>query len=206
MSVLVACECSQVVTSAFLDLGIDAYSCDLQPCYGNYPERHIQRDALEVLYSRSWDIVIAHPPCTFLSAAGAVSMFPNGQLDEKRYISMLAARNFFYQIWDYPGRVCIENPKPLKICNLPVPSQHVEPFYFGDPYTKFTYLWLKDLPGLIATCLCDPHEISPWVLGAADSDDLSLGHNRQWRRSRFFPGVAAAMATQWRGYCSEYRI
>lgn len=200
LSVLVACECSQVVTSAFLNVGCDAFSCDLQPCFGDYPGRHIQDDALKVLYSRSWDLVIAHPPCTFLTISSSCRMFHGGEIDPYRYSSMLAARDFFLAFWDYPGRICIENPKPLKICRLPSPSQHIEPYYFGDPYSKFTYLWLKGLPGLMATLICE--EFLPWVGGHSSSgaaDRLSIG-NRQFRRSRFFPGVAQAMAAQWSSF------
>ena len=204
MSVLVACECSQVVTSAFLDIGIDAYSCDLQPCYGAFPERHIQRDALEVLYSRSWDLVIAHPPCTYLSQVGYSNFFCDGVIRADRLELAIKARDFFLSFYNYSGRICIENPVHHNLVELPPYSQIIQPYDYGEIYSKRTCLWLKGLPGLISTLQCPKEFIKPWVYGGADSDDLSLGHNRQWRRSRFFPGVAAAMASQWRGYCSEY--
>ena len=93
--VLVACEESQVVCKAFRAAGYEAYSCDIQPCSGGFPEWHIQDDAIKVLYSFDWDLVIAHPPCTYLTKAGADSLYRGGSLDYTRYYKGLAARDFF---------------------------------------------------------------------------------------------------------------
>lgn len=185
---LVACECSQVVTTAFRELGITAFSCDIQPCYGGHPEWHIHDDALDVAYSGEWSMMIAHPPCTYLSNAGNGSLvLSDGSVDPERYNRLLAARDFFLRLLNAPiPRICIENPKPTSRANLPLSSQAVQPYYFGDPFSKYTLLWLRNLPGLMATCIC-PNYVS-WT---------SI-HKSPRIRSQTFPGIASAMANQWR--------
>lgn len=188
--VLVACERSQVVCSAFRSFGVEAYSCDVLPCYGHHPEWHIQGDAIQVAYSGDWSLMIAHPPCTFLSNAGNRWLYlPDGSLNSVRLASMAAARDFFLALFNAPiPRVCIENPKPNSRAQLPDCSQVIQPYYFGDPYSKYTMLWLRNLPGLMATCICSKY--SSWT----------FKHSSPTVRSRTFPGIAHAMAMQWRGF------
>ena len=185
--VLVACERSQVVCSAFRALGVEAYSCDIFAAYGDHPEWHIQDDAIKVAYSGDWSLMIAHPPCTYLSNAGSVHLYlPDGSLSESRLAAISAGRDFFLSLLNAPiPRVCIENPKPVRLARLPPCSQVIQPYYFGDPYSKYTMLWLRNLPGLMATCIC-PDYVS-WT----------RCHSSPTVRSRTFPGIAAAMASQW---------
>lgn len=193
--VLIACECSQTECAAFRALGFSAFSCDLQPSYGSLPQYHIQGDALEVMNSYPWHLIIAHPPCTYLSAAGSNSMHDSrslrpGNVDPHRYELMLAARAFFYAFYQWDGcPIAIENPRPLRLACLPTKSQVICPSDFGHPYTKRTYLWLKGLPPLLPTHYHDGH-IGSWLSHCSSSKN---------RRSKSFEGVAAAMAAQWGG-------
>jgi site-specific DNA-cytosine methylase len=140
-AVLVACEESQEVCKAFRARGHDAFSCDIQPCSGGHPEWHIQGDALEVL-DYGWDLLIAHPPCTYMSNAGARWMYPvAGSIDEERYRKAMEAKEFFMQFLDANvPMIAVENPRPMKIVGLPEPSQTIQPYNFGDPYSKATHL------------------------------------------------------------------
>ena len=191
--VLVACEESQVVCKAFRSAGHEAYSCDIQPCSGGHPEWHIQGDALAALYCNDWDLVIAHPPCTYLSNAASRFLFSGGKLDYDRYYKGVLARDFFMDFYNYPGRIAIENPTPCKIFNLPAPSQVIQPFMFGHNCTKRTLLWLKNLPILMATDIVIP-EFS-WV--GSSYNPFNPGVRSAKDRSRTFSGLAAAMADQW---------
>lgn len=184
MKVLVACERSQVVTSAFLSRGCDVFSCDLEPCLGPYPSRHIVADCRSVLGSESFDLVIAHPPCTYLSNAGR-RWFGRESWPIDRYYKMLAARDFFMFFLKLDCRVCIENPRPMELCLLPLPSMVVQPYEFGDDFSKKTYLWLKDLPPFFPK------------FSSSDSFVSWVSVSRGFERSRFFPGIAAAMAEAW---------
>ena len=188
--VLIACERSQIVCSAFRAFGVEAYSCDILPSYGLHPEWHIQDDAINVAYSGEWSLMIAHPPCTYLSNAGNSYLYlPDGSLSESRLAAMAAARDFFLSLFYAPiPRVCLENPKPNGRACLPPCSQVIQPYYFGDPYSKYTMLWLRGLPGLMATCICP--EFTSWT---------SI-HSSSTVRSRTFPGIASAMASQWRSF------
>lgn len=187
---LVACERSQVVCSAFRAFGVEAYSCDILPAYGGHPEWHIQEDAIKVAYSGQWSMMIAHPPCTYLSNAGNRYLYSSdGSLSDARLSAMDSARDFFLSLLEAPiPRVCLENPKPTGRARLPPCSQVIQPYYFGDPYSKYTMLWLRNLPGLLATCFC------------ADYVSWTAIHSSPTVRSRTFPGVASAMASQWRSF------
>ena len=209
MKVLVACEESQEVCKAFRALGHEAYSCDIQPCSGGHPEWHLQVDALELL-KMDWDLIIAHPPCTYLTAAGAVRLYDHDHTikDQGRDIKGWEAAEFFrkFLISDC-GKVAIENPVPLKRYGLPKYSQIIEPFQFGDPWRKRTCLWLKGLPELRSTQVVEP--LGLWVGSTSGRRDGSvytrykLPSNRdQKRRSKTFPGIAKAMAEQWGGVCN----
>lgn len=203
MKVLVCCEESQVVTSAFRSLGHDAFSCDLLPTSGPFPEFHFQCDCREFFPFDSFDLVISHPPCTFLSNAGARWLYRGGQLDLSRYEFGLAACSFFNLFFQSQSRyLCIENPLPSRIFHLPVPSQIVQPYEFGDPWSKRTLLWLRDLP------LLQPTDVLSDYLPYCSSGSYTRSHDSRYKgfsrsggaarvRSRSFPGIAAAMAAQW---------
>lgn len=203
MKVLVACEESQEVCKAFRRKGHEAYSCDLQECSGGHPEWHIQADALELLKLK-WDLIIAHPPCTYMSAAGACRMYPRaGEIDQNRLEKGLAAKEFFMQFYnaDCP-RICIENPRPLKCIGLPQETQAIQPYDFGEPWSKLTFLWLKGLPPLMATEIVLDYK--PYVScgtsrnkGRPDKAGASRKGGAQKVRSKTFPGIAHAMAEQW---------
>ena len=201
MKVLVACEESQTVCIAFRNLGHEAYSCDLQECSGNHPEWHIQTDALNIL-NDNWDLIIAHPPCTYLSNAGARWLYKNGHINIERYEKGLKAKEFFLKILNAEcERIAIENPMPSKIYDLPKCSQIIQPFEFGDPYSKKTYLWLKGLPPLFATGIYMKYK--PFIYSGSykkDHDKFYMGVAKTAKeRSKTFKGIAAAMADQWGG-------
>lgn len=203
MRVLIACEESQVECKAFRAAGHEAYSCDIQPCSGGHPEWHIQDDVINHL--EGWDMIIAHPPCTYLCAASAVRLFNKDHSikDYDRYKKGLEAVKFFEELLYAPcDKVCVENPRPLKCWGLPISTQVIQPWQFGEPWKKETHLWLKGLPGLMYTYICEPEGL--WV-GATSSrrqgktySKYTLKSNRdQKTRSRSFEGIAEAMASQW---------
>lgn len=205
MRILVACEESQTETIEFRRLGHEAYSCDIQHCSGGHPEWHIQADALELLKIK-WDMIIAHPPCTYLSNAGACRMYPHkGHIDEGRLAKAMEAREFFMRFYEVDClRIAIENPRPLRIVDLPPESQRIQPYQFGEPWSKLTYLWLKGLPPLMSTCLVENHR--PYVScgtsrnkGRTDKAGASRSGGAQKVRSKAFVGIARAMAEQWAG-------
>ena len=146
MRILVACEESQAVTIEMRRLGHEAYSCDIQPCSGGHPEWHLQVDALELLKLK-WDMIIAHPPCTYLTNAGAMRLRVKGEINQERMELAKAAKEFFMHFLNADcERVAIENPLPGKIHQLPPYSQIIEPYMFGDPWKKRTCLWFRGLP------------------------------------------------------------
>lgn len=203
MRVLVACEESQAVCKAFRELGHEAYSCDVQECSGGHPEWHIRADVLELLKLK-WDLIIAHPPCTYLSKAGGNRLRINGEIQQPRFEKGVAAAKFFMEFInaDCP-RIVVENPIPLKIFGLPQYSQIIQPFMFGDPWMKTTCLWLKGVPPLMSTDIVVP--TGKWV---NSTDHRKVKVNDEWQtsgkksqkeRSKTFPGIAKAMAEQWGG-------
>jgi hypothetical protein len=207
MRILVACEESQAVTKEMRRLGHEAYSCDIQPCSGGHPEWHLQVDALELLKMR-WDMIIAHPPCTYMANSGAVRMRVGGVIQEDRYKKAMEAKAFFMRFLeaDCP-RIAIENPTPMKLIGLPPCSQVIQPFEYGHPYSKRTCLWLRGLPPLMPTVLVAEHE--PYVNGGCKD---AHGNYRRFQgrnerdaktRSKTFPGIARAMAEQWAGDARE---
>lgn len=149
MRILIACEESQAVCTEMRRLGHEAYSCDIQECSGGHPEWHLQVDALELLKLK-WDMIIAHPPCTYMTNAGAVRMRVGGQIVEERLAKAMEAKAFFMAFYnaDCP-RIAIENPTPMKLIGLPDYDQAIQPYWFGHPYSKRTCLWLKGLPPLM---------------------------------------------------------
>lgn len=192
MKILIACEESQTVCKAFRELGHEAYSCDIQECSGGHPEWHIQGDAVGEAYSGKYDMMIAHPPCTYLSVAGAGHLYPKGILNQERYQQGLEARDFFMKLLNAPiDKICVENPLHFKIFDLPPYTQIIHPCYFGEPFMKRTCLWLKGLPKLEHTNVVkgEPTSKAKWYNKG--------GKERQKNRSKFWQGIAEAMANQW---------
>lgn len=162
MKILVACEESQAVTIELRKLGHEAYSCDIEPCSGGHPEWHIQGDCLALINGfcnfvtmdnklhttpKQWDMIIAFPPCTYMTNAGAVRMRVKGEIQQERYQKAMEAKEFFMKIYNADcKRIAIENPTPMKIVGLPPYNQVIHPWQFGHPYSKRTCLWLKGLP------------------------------------------------------------
>lgn len=188
MRVLVACEFSGIVRDAFIARGHDAWSCDLLP--SERPGPHLQQDALEC--GLSWDLVIAHPPCTYLANSGVRWLYggKGTDRDEERWKLMRQAAAFFRCLLDYPApRICVENPIQHRHAGLPKPTQIIQPWQFGHGETKAHCLWLKNLLPLMPTRIV--HEREPRVHHASPGPD-------RWKvRSRTLQGIADAMAEQW---------
>lgn len=192
MKVLIACEFSGIVREAFRARGHDAWSCDLLPT--EIPGNHIKGDVLSVL-NNDWDLMIAHPPCTYLSNAGARFMYPKGKLNQDRLNMALEAKKFFMELYNAPiEKICIENPIPTKIIGLPDYTQIIQPYYFGDEVQKKTCLWLKNLPNLDYNIVSKTKPQSTKMPGNWFNKG---GKDRQKNRSRTFKGIANAMAEQW---------
>lgn len=200
MRVLTACEFTGRVRDAFRRLGHDAWSCDLLPTEGD-PRYHIQGDVLDVLED-GWDLMIAHPPCTYLTVAGAAWFNQPGRQEKQK-----EALDFVRSLMDAPiPRIAIENPVSVISTKIREPDQIITPCMFGEPYPKTTCLWLKNLPKLKPTNLVKPiPDYVVWVdkrSGKIKKEhkwiaDLRGSKNRQSERSRTFQGVADAMASQW---------
>lgn len=215
MKVLVACEESQTVCKAFRERGHEAYSCDIQEPSGGRPEYHILGDALEAIKGGlittmdgqmhdvgRWDLLIAHPPCTYLSNAGANRLRINGEIQEGRMEKAKAAKALFMAMLnaDIP-RIAVENPVPGSIHELPLYSQIIQPYMFGDAWCKRTCLWLKNLPLLMATDCVVPTgkwvETSQHGRASRPGEWKNKGRRTPKERSKTFPGIAEAMAEQW---------
>lgn len=207
MRVLIACEESQTVCKAFRELGHEAYSCDLQACSGGHPEWHIMHDAVEVAYSGSWDLMVAHPPCTFLSRVAIQHNKKPGRIELREQAIKLFQR---LQQMHIP-KICIENPIPQAYVTEKVGrwNQVVQPFYFGDPHMKTTCLWLKGLPKLQGHIHVgmDVNKYKPKPIGYngrgnpyyISGDLVRQRTDRAKLRAKTFPGIARAMAEQWGG-------
>jgi hypothetical protein len=201
MRILLACEESQAVCKEFRALGHEAYSCDVLPTSGSNPEWHIQDDVIKHL-NGGWDMIIGFPPCTYMTNAGAARMYPTkGQIDPDRYAKAMEAKEFFMAIYNAPAKyIAIENPMPMKIIGLPDKSQVIQPYEFGDPYSKRTYLWLKNLPNLVPTNVLT--EYQPFINGGGGRMNRPHYKGKKFAagsiaRSKTFPGIAKAMAQQW---------
>ena len=220
MKVLIACEESQTVCKAFRECGHEAYSCDIIEPSGGHPEWHILGDAIAVLGGGvittmdgkqhdvgKWGLLIAHPPCTYLTVSG------NRWFNEERYGEKARQRkelrneaaNFFMSFINADvDKIAVENPIGYMSTVYQKPSQIIHPYMFGDPARKATCLWLKGLPKLTPTDIVEPVVIhyqngngtdNPWHM-----DTLKLPPNERAKaRSKTFPGIAAAMAEQWGG-------
>lgn len=215
MKILVACEESQRVCIAFREKGHTAFSCDVQEPSGGHPEWHILGNALEYLKGgiivtmdgnihviEKWDLLIAHPPCTYLTKAGAVRMRNNGEIVEERYDKAMKAKAFFMKLYNSNiPMIAVENPTPMKLVGLPPYTQAIQPYEYGHPYSKRTCLWLKGLPNLEPTEIVKP--LGSWVNGGSKKTDGSPRKNKvggaknKKERSKTFSGIAKAMAEQW---------
>jgi hypothetical protein len=198
--ILIACEESQTVCKAFRARGFEAYSCDVQDCSGGHPEWHIKDDVLKHI-NAGWDLVIAHPPCTYLSKAGARWLYAGGELNQQRLSLGLAAKDFFNAMLNAKAKfIAVENPTPMKVYDLPEHTQAIQPWQFGHAYSKRTLLWLKNLPMLVPTNMVKEHK--PYLPsntgGKKRGHSYSIGVSKNAKQSsKTFEGVAEAMAEQW---------
>lgn len=167
MQILCACEQTQAVCVEMRRLGHEAYSCDVEPCRGGHPEWHIQQDVTPLIDGRcafetmdgashrvdgAWDMILAFPPCTYMTNASAVRMRVKGEIQPERYAKAMEAKEFFMRFYNADcEKICIENPTPMKIVGLPPYTQAIQPYQYGHPYSKRTCLWLKGLPQLKPT-------------------------------------------------------
>lgn len=218
MNILIACEESQTVCKAFREKGHETYSCDIIEASGSHPEWHICGDVLPLLNGNcefvtmdgtkhkidgKWGLIIAHPPCTYLSNAGARWLYAGGKLNAERYRKGLEGKKFFMAMLnaDCP-RIAVENPIPSSIYDLPQYTQIIQPYQFGEPWSKRTCLWLKGLEPL------QPTKIVLNYKPYCPSGSYSGTHNPKYKgasrkggsakiRSKTFPGIAKAMAEQW---------
>lgn len=221
MKVLVACEESQRVCIAFREKGYEAYSCDIQECSGGHPEWHILGDVLPILngntkfitqdgtlheISGKWDMIIAHPPCTYLTVTGNrwFNIEKYGKKAIKRYEQRKEAICFFLEIANSDcDKIAIENPIGIMSTVWEKPTQIIQPFMFGEPFEKRTCLWLKNLPNLKPTKIVTPPERIKFDSGKTmPAWYARLWHlpkeERERERSKTFIGIARAMAEQWR--------
>lgn len=214
LNVLIACEESQAETEAFRQLGHNAYSCDVQQCRkGHHPEWHIQGDVSPFLHGETsfvtldgkdhslthWDLIIAHPPCTYLCKLSSVQLYKNPDgwrftaagwkyLNVERWERLLAARSFFLSCLNANAPfVAVENPIPMAIAELPRSDAFAYPSWFGVKYSKKTLYWLRNLPPIMAEAeYANPKSF--------------VNHSRGKYRSRTFPSMAKALAEQWSEY------
>ena len=223
MNVLVACEESQEVCKAFRKLGANAYSCDIIECSGGQPEWHIQQDVIPLINGNcsfktadgiehtidgEWDLLICHPPCTYMSKAGARWMYPTaGNIDPERYRLAMEAKEFFMKFINANCKhIAVENPRPLRVVGLPKPTQVIQPYEYGHPYSKATLLWLKGLPKLNPTDIQEhytpylPSNTGAFSMGGGGS--RGVAHDAK-TASKTFPGVAKAMAEQLTEYLNK---
>jgi len=211
--VLIACEESQVVTIEFRKLGFEAFSCDIEPCCGGHPEWHIQDDVLNHLDKR-WELMIAHPPCTYLTVTGNKWFYhpddkhlpvdkrrPHPRFPKRRQ-QQKDAIDFFLALYNAPiPRIAVENPVGVISTVFRKPDQYTHPYHFGDHHSKKTGWWLKNLPKLIPTKIVEP-EFYIYKDGRKDPiwhvETMKLPSKERARvRSKTFLGLAKAMAKQW---------
>lgn len=209
MRILLACEESQAVCSEFRKLGHEAFSADILQCSGSHPEWHIQGDVLEIL-DKGWDMMIAFPPCTHLAVSGA-RHFKQKIKDGRQQQGI----DFFMKMVNAPiPKIAIENPIGIMSTNYKKPNQIIQPYHFGDPYSKATCLWLKGLPPLLYNKKnetkkqkelvfaelpneVDKGEFVTFPSGKRMAKWYNEASGNGHLRSKTFPGIAKAMATQW---------
>ena len=199
--ILVGCEESQEVTKAFRNLGFEAYSCDLQECSGGHPEWHLQMNVFDAIELIKPTLGIFHPPCTFMSRAGARWMYPKAkEICPKRFQLAMEAKDFFMKCLnaDIPF-IAVENPLPLKVVELPKHSQAIQPYEYGHEYSKRTLLWLKNLPLLKPTDIKSTYK--PYLPsntgGKKRGQRYQFVNISQKESSKTFRGIAKALAFQY---------
>lgn len=217
LRVLVACEESQAVCKAFRDLGHEAYSCDLIECSGGHDEWHIQVDAIQLI-KMEWDLIIAHPPCTYLtiSANRHYSVSRYGEKAIERLKKREEAIAFFMRFVNANcEHIAIENPVGVINTRYRKPDCIIQPYQFGHPVSKKTCLWLKNLPPLLPTEIVEPEVIHSkgksggysgplWTVKDENGKILPYKDPRVAReRSKTMPGIARAMAEQWSAFLEE---
>ena len=222
LNVLVACEESQRVCMAFRERGHRAFSCDILTCSGGHPEWHIQGDVLPLLNGDCtfqtmdgqehmqvgrWDMIIAFPPCTKTTNAGARHLWAGGKLNIPRFYDGLCGKALFMAIRAADcEKIAIENPTPSAVFEYPKPAQVIQPFEYGHHATKRTCLWLKGLPQLTPTNVVDRPKYREFTQKNGKTRKMCWvmeqggGKDRPKNRSKNFPGIAAAMAEQWGDY------
>ena len=233
-NILIACEESQRVCTEFRKLGFNAYSCDILPCSGGHPEWHFKQDVLQVIKNKGgtletgkeyfiegeWDLMVAHPPCTFLAVSGAKWFYhpddkdlpidqrrPHPNFPNRAKEREEAAKFFMKLAKANIKHIAIENPVGIMNTRFRKPNQIVQPWQFGDSASKKTCLWLKNLPLLVPTDIVDPGEYIEFGSGRRLAKWYSDGltktktpeERRIWR-SKTFPGFAKAIAEQWGAY------
>ena len=212
LKILVACEESQAVTKHLRVLGHEAFSCDILPCSGGYPEWHYQQDVFEVI-EKGWDMMIAFPPCTHLASSGA-RHFKQKIADGRQQQGI----DFFMKLVNADiDRIAIENPIGVMSTKYRKPDQIIQPYQFGDKAQKSTCLWLKNLPKLESTDVVDKGEffefiskkgikkrMPMWYYKALQ--DAKTPQQRSTLRSKTFDGIARAMATQWTSDVKQIKL
>lgn len=208
LNILIACEESQAECKAFRELGHNAYSCDIQECRrGANPSWHIHGDVTPYLQGLchfvtqdgekhmvpKWDLIIAHPPCTYLCKVSSIHMVVKGVVQLPRLHKMNQARKFFLTCLNAKADyVAVENPLPMGRANLPRPTTYIQPSWYGVKYTKKTLYWLRNLPPLLPT------------IEYANPKSYTYSSRGKYR-SRTFPQVAQAIAEQWSKYILDER-
>ena len=237
LKVLVACEESQRVTQSFRDLGHESYSCDLQDCSGGHPEWHIKGNCLPLLkkdcsfitcdgiyhINHEWDLIIAHPPCTYLTNTQS-PYYDRGKYGDAYVDDRIAKRNdavsFFLKFTQAEcNHIAIENPVGYMCTHFRHASQIIQPFWFGDPYSKKTALWLTGLPNLAPTNMLTMPERGwdnwyrtskgRWDTCTRDENGKMLAWNDPRTaviRSKTFWGIARAMASQWSSHILNLKM
>jgi hypothetical protein len=218
LKVLVACEESQAVTKAFRELGHEAYSCDILPQSGGHPEWHLQGDVFNHI-KEGWDIMVAHPPCTYLAVSGASHMYnKDGSINMDRKRNQDLALKFVQDLLDAPiDHIALENPVSVISTKIRKPDQIIQPWMFGHKFSKATCLWLKNLPKLNSTEIVDKGEFKEWIdkkTGKKKRQPMwfydvfckaKTAAERRTLRSKTFPNIAKAMAEQWSNAVIEYK-
>ena len=220
---LVACEESQAVCKEFRRLGHIAWSADLQECSGGRAEWHIVGDCLPLLNGECefttqdgarhiqggrWDLIIAHPPCTYLTNGGAVRMYEQkGVINKERFQLAMEGKAFFNACLNAQAEhIAIDNPVPMSVIGLPPYAQIIQPYEFGDPYSKKTCLWLKNLPQLVPTDILTEWQV--FINGGGGRNEREHYKGGKFAvsakdRSKPFPGIARAIAEQWSDYLTK---
>ena len=211
MKIIIGCEESQAVCKAFREAGHEAFSCDLKPCSGGYPEWHYQMDVFEAIKLKYWDMGIFFPDCTYLTCSAEWAykeppyhqkVKPGTLVGKERKLARIAASAFFMALYNCGiQKVAIENPIGVMSSIFRKPNQVIHPYNFGDDASKSTCLWLKNLPRLNGTKYAEPRIVNGQKRWANQTDSgqnkLSPSDNRAELRSKTYAGIAAAMSDQW---------